>query len=146
MLRRPEGMKDVEYGKFMRYCTEFFVASDKLWRKDHRGEHKLVVTQSKRIFILNSAHNNVGHHGYFATNALISQRYWWPFMGNDIAWFVKTCRLCQLRQTQNVLIPPTALLKELTSTSGRRYSRQQMENNRNGRRSSTQCFGQTELQ
>ena len=106
-LRRPEGMKDVEYGKFMRYCTEFFVASDKLWRKDHRGEHKLVVTQSKRIFILNSAHNDVGHHGYFATNALISQRYWWPFMGNDIAWFVKTCRLCQLRKTQNVLIPPT---------------------------------------
>jgi hypothetical protein len=27
-------------------------------------------------------------------------------MGNDIAWFVKTCRLCQLRKTQNVLIPP----------------------------------------
>jgi hypothetical protein len=106
-LRRPEGMENVEYAKFMRYCTEFFIASDKLWRKDHRGEHKLVVAQSRRIFILNSAHNDVGHHGYFATNALISQRYWWPFMGNDIAWFVKTCRLCQLRKTQNVLIPPT---------------------------------------
>jgi len=35
MLRRPEGMEDVEYGKFMRYCMEFFIASDKLWRKDH---------------------------------------------------------------------------------------------------------------
>ena len=106
-LRRPEGMEDVEYGKFMRYCTEFFIASDKLWRKDHRGEHKLVVAQSRQIFILNLAHNDVGHHGYFTTNALISQRYWWPFMGNDIAWFVKTCQLCQLRKTQNVLIPPT---------------------------------------
>src|SRR5258705_8855186 len=28
-------------------------------------------------------------------------------MRADIAWFIKTCRLCQLRQTRNVLIPPT---------------------------------------
>lgn len=58
------------------------------------------------MFILASAHDDVGHHGYFATNAHISLRYWWPFMGNDIAWFVKTCHLCQTRKTQNVLIPP----------------------------------------
>src|SRR5882672_2961686 len=29
------------------------------------------------------------------------------FMGNDIAWFIKTCNICQMRKTQNVLIPPT---------------------------------------
>jgi hypothetical protein len=28
-------------------------------------------------------------------------------MSDDISWFVKTCHLCQLRNTQNVLIPPT---------------------------------------
>ena len=28
-------------------------------------------------------------------------------MRADIAWFIRTCRLCQLRQTRNVLIPPT---------------------------------------
>ncbi len=104
-LVRPSNMKDSEYETFLKYCTEFFVAAKKLWRKDHRGEHKLVVAPAKRLFILNSAHNDVGHHGYFATNAIIQQRYWWPFMGNDIAWFVKTCRLCQIRKTQNVLIP-----------------------------------------
>ena len=27
-------------------------------------------------------------------------------MRGDIAWFIRTCRLCQLRQTRNVLIPP----------------------------------------
>jgi hypothetical protein len=27
-------------------------------------------------------------------------------MGNDIAWFVKTCHLCQLRKIQNALISP----------------------------------------
>lgn len=28
-------------------------------------------------------------------------------MGNDIAWLIKTCHICQSRRTQNVLIPPT---------------------------------------
>ncbi|KDR81133.1 hypothetical protein GALMADRAFT_35229, partial [Galerina marginata CBS 339.88] len=56
---------------------------------------------------ISTAHNEVGHHGYFATNALITERYWWPFMGFDISWFIRTCHLCQLRRTQNVLIPPT---------------------------------------
>ena len=28
-------------------------------------------------------------------------------MSQDLAWFVRTCHLCQLRKTQQVLIPPT---------------------------------------
>jgi hypothetical protein len=105
-LQRPVDVTDTEYEAFLRYCTEFFVDSDRLWRKDRKGEHKLVVSQDRRIFILASAHDDTGHHGYFATHAHISLRYWWPFMGNDIAWFVKTCHICQTRKTQNVLIPP----------------------------------------
>ncbi len=105
-LERPANLSESEYATFLRYCVEFFIASKKLWKKDHKGEHKLVVSPSRRLFILAAAHDDVGHHGYFATNALISQRYWWPFMSNDIQWFIKTCRLCQLRKTQNVLIPP----------------------------------------
>jgi hypothetical protein len=31
-------------------------------------------------------------------------------MGNDIAWFIKTCHLCQVRKTQNVLIPPVVAI------------------------------------
>ena len=106
-LLRPESMSDGEYETFLRYCTEFFISADRLWRKDHKGEHKLVVSQDRRLFILTSAHDDTGHHGFFATNALITLRYWWPFMGNDIAWFVKTCQICQMRKTQNLLIPPT---------------------------------------
>ena len=106
-LERPDDTDDAEYETFLRYCTEFFVSADCLWRKDKKGEHKLVVSQDRRLFILTTAHDDTGHHGYFATHALISLRYWWPFMGNDIAWFVKTCHICQTRRTQNVLIPPT---------------------------------------
>jgi hypothetical protein len=109
-LQRPPDMSDSEYTTFIRYCTEFFIHSERLWRKNSQGEHKIVVPTTRRLFIISSAHDDVGHHGFFATNALISERYWWPFMSSDIAWYVRTCHLCQVRRTQNVLIPPTVAI------------------------------------
>ena len=80
---------------------------DRLWRKDQKGNHKVVVAEGRRLFLLAAAHNDVGHHRFYATNALLTEQYWWPMMLQDIAWFVRTCHLCQLRKTQQVLIPPT---------------------------------------
>ena len=93
-LDRLKDITDDEYKTFMRYCTEFFLAGedDRLWRKDLRGAHKIVIPQERRLFLISSAHNDVGHHGFYATNALLAERYWWPAMGQDIAWFVKTCQ------------------------------------------------------
>ena len=104
-LQRPENLTDSEYKTFMRYCTEFFVSENRLWRKDPKG-HKVVIFRDRRLFLISTAHNDVGHHGFFATHALISERYWWPHMSQDIAWFIRTCHMCQIRKTQQVLIPP----------------------------------------
>ncbi len=109
-LKRPEDMSDADYATFIRYCTEFFISQDKLWRKDAHGRHKLVIPTHRRLFIIASAHNDVGHHGFYATNSLITERFWWPFMAFDISWFVRTCHICQLRRTQNVRIPPTVAI------------------------------------
>jgi Integrase zinc binding domain/RNase H-like domain found in reverse transcriptase len=111
-LEKPHNAReysDSDYKTFMRYCTEFFTIGDdeRLWRKDPKGNHKVVVAEDRRLFLLVSAHNDVGHHGFYATHALLAERYWWPMMSQDIAWFVRTCHLCQLRKTQHVLIPPT---------------------------------------
>ena len=106
-LERPESMTDPEYKTFMRYCTEFFVFNHRLWRKDAKGQHKMVIPQDRRLFLITSAHNDVGHHGFFATNSLLTERYWWPNMAQDTAWFILTCHLCQLRKTQQIVIPPT---------------------------------------
>ena len=106
-LVRPSNMSDADYAAFVRYCLSFFVQSDKLWRKDPQGCHRLVAFPVSRWSILRSAHDDVGHKGFYATNALIALRFWWPHMRADIAWFIRTCRLCQLRQIRNVLIPPT---------------------------------------
>ena len=104
-LKQPDNLTDAEYKTFIRHCTKFFIANDRLWRKDPKG-HKMVIFQNRRLFIINSAHNDTGHHGFFATNALIAERYWWPHMAQDIAWFILTCHICQVRKTQQVLIPP----------------------------------------
>src|ERR1700683_1307222 len=85
----------------------FFVKSNKLWRKDPQGSYKVVAWQESCLSILHSAHNDVVHEGFYTTNMLIALQFWWPHMHADIAWFIRTCWLCQLCQTQNILIVPT---------------------------------------
>ena len=105
-LARPPGLTDAAYTAFIKYCTQFFVDGDRLWKKDPKGAHKLVVFAPKRLAILRQAHDDVGHRGRFATQQLIAERFWWPFLREDVAWYVRTCHLCQVRQTRQVLIPP----------------------------------------
>ena len=105
-LTRPDNVSDSDYASFIRFAMKFFLRDGKLWRKDSSGCHKLVATPSSRYAVLVAAHDDVAHKGFYATHELIFQRFWWPAMRADIAWFVRTCRPCQLRQTRNVLIPP----------------------------------------
>ena len=72
-LHQLDGMLDPEYKMFMWYCTEFFIYSGKLWRKDPKGQHKMVIAKERRMFLITLAHNNIGHHRFYATNALLSE-------------------------------------------------------------------------
>jgi hypothetical protein len=106
-LERPDSISDQEYALTIRYASAFFASGSALWKRDTRGAHRRVIYHDSRIEAMMAAHNDTGHRGFYATNALISQRYWWPYMGRDIAWFIKTCHLCQIRQTKQIAIPPT---------------------------------------
>jgi len=106
-LIRPHDLDDAQYATFIRYCTEFFLDGLTLWRKDSQGAHKLVPHRSSRFDIMKQVHDDIGHKAIYTTRATIATRFWWPNMGFDIAWYIRTCHLCQVRQTRNVLIPPT---------------------------------------
>jgi hypothetical protein len=106
-MAQPSNLSDSEYATFMRYCTEFFLDSGRLWRKDSHSAHKIVPILESRLEIIRAAHNDIGHKMIFATKSLIALRFWWLNMKADIAWYIHTCHLCQLRQTRNLLIPPT---------------------------------------
>ena len=99
-------MTDAEYKTFVKYCMEFYLAGEQLWRKDRQSQHKLVVPTHRRLFILMSAHDDIGHKGFFPTRALLVERFWWPHMADDISWWILTCHVCQLRQTRKIVIPP----------------------------------------
>jgi hypothetical protein len=105
-LKRPAHLSDPEYKTFLRYCVEFFIDEDQLWRKDSQGAHKLVAPLEIRVKIMADAHDNIGHKSFYATCAIIFECFWWPHMQSDIHWFVRTCHNCQLRQTCQLLIPP----------------------------------------
>ncbi len=106
-LQQLLSMKDNKYAKFVRYCMRFFVNDKRLWRQHPTGAHKLVVPVDQRFAIMQGCHDEIGHKGFFATHALILERFWWPHMHPDIQWYVRTCHLCQQRQLRQVRIPPT---------------------------------------
>jgi hypothetical protein len=53
----------------------FFVSSDRLWRKDSQGEHKLVAKKMEQLAIMWEVHDNIGHKQFFATQAALLQQF-----------------------------------------------------------------------
>ena len=42
----------------------------------------------------------------FLTHHTLTDRFWWPGIDRDVAWFIKTCHECQIHSTQHIHIPP----------------------------------------
>ena len=108
-MQRPDNITNATYTALIRYSMRFFVKDGRLWKKDAQGHHKVVIDPSKQLPMLAAAHDKLGHHGDYATRSHLTNRFWWPDMLADIAWFIKTCHVCQLRQTRNILIPPVVV-------------------------------------
>ena len=45
------------------------------------------------MYMLQAAHDALGHRGAFTT---IEERFWWPDLEEDI--YIKTCHACQVQQ------------------------------------------------
>ena len=76
-------------------------------RKTHHGIPQLVLPPERCYSVIQTAHDDLGHKGFFSVRHQIQTRFWWPAMNNDIHWFLKTCHQCQLCQFTKILIPPT---------------------------------------
>ena len=106
-MKRPGDMSDKQYKNFIRYATQFFVdKKGRLYRKGPDAAHKLVISKEHRMYMLRASHDSLGHRGIFATKHLIGLRFWWPEFERDVAWYVRTCHLCQIRQKELLRIPP----------------------------------------
>ncbi|PIL22990.1 hypothetical protein GSI_14297 [Ganoderma sinense ZZ0214-1] len=105
--KRPAGLDERQWIAFYKYATLFMLDSaGKLWRRKEGGAHRLVIPEERRPSILVEMHDRTGHRGLFATRAFVCDRFWWPQMGSDIDWYVRTCHMCQIRQVVRIHIPP----------------------------------------
>lgn len=106
-LQRPTGMHDNDYAPFVKYSQHFVLRENRLWRKDNHGKHQLVLEPHRRLSVIRQAHDEIGHRGVYSTHAHLIERFWWPAIQEDVKWYIETCHLCQVRQSRNLLIPPT---------------------------------------
>lgn len=104
---KPARLKDTQVPSFIRRALDFFIRDGKLWRKDPQGRHKLYILLPRRFSLLRQAHDELGHKGIYTTRTRLLERFWWPQLGRDVQWYVKTCHDCQIRSTQKLHIPPT---------------------------------------
>ena len=90
----------------MHYAASFFLHGSVLWHRNEHGAHQRILNPDRHWDALVAAHDQSHHKGFYVTRALLQERIWWPRLANDLSWFIKSCHLCQIRQTCNVLIPP----------------------------------------
>lgn len=106
-LRHPEGLKGKELERFIRYAVEFFVMDSRLFKRSRQKKHQLYVLPPRRLSLLREAHDDLGHKGVFSVSQRLLTRFWWPYLIEDVKWFVQSCHECQVRNTMRVHIPPT---------------------------------------
>jgi hypothetical protein len=106
-MTRPEGMNDKKFKRFIKFSRQFFANKEHLlYKRGKEGMHRLFVEQEHRMFMMRATHNSLGHRGVFSTRSLLELRFWWPEMERDIAWFVRTCEVCQKRDKALHRTPP----------------------------------------
>ena len=61
-VKRPEGLMDKQYPSFTRFAKGFFVDKEnRLYRRSTDSCHKLVVDKSHRMYMMQAAHDSLGH-------------------------------------------------------------------------------------
>ncbi|QRV83345.1 Retrotransposable element Tf2 protein [Ceratobasidium sp. AG-Ba] len=84
------------------------------WKEDLLWyEGRIVIPENKeiRLAILEMHHDNpiAGHQGQARTLELISRRYYWPAMKQQVNRFVETCEICQRSKGHKQYAPPKPL-------------------------------------
>lgn len=102
--------EDKDYKRFKNMFMYFFLKSsegaDLLFRQRKAHVPQRVITDhSQRNHLIAGAHNICGHRSCNQTFKYLWDRYWWPNMYDDIAWFIRSCNSCQMHSRMHPIIP-----------------------------------------
>jgi hypothetical protein len=80
----------------------FFYRDDLLFKRDHilgQSFDRLVLPECRRNQVLKLAHDTCGAHmGVRNTKERIRYSFFWPTIASDVKTYVRTCKVCALRQ------------------------------------------------
>jgi hypothetical protein len=93
-----QGLSDSDFCKFMQYSSRFFFSNGKLCCHDTHRRHKIAVLKEKRYELLKEVYDILGHKKIYAMQMQLLEQFWWPFLDQDVKWFVQTCHQCQVCQ------------------------------------------------
>jgi len=96
----PDRCQDqLEHKSFIRKTKNFFLHDeDRLWKIKSNGKvpRLVIINVDHCLALIAEAHNDVGHRGHDATCKTLSEHFFWPNMYDEIAYFVRSCNICQL--------------------------------------------------
>ncbi|GBE89882.1 polyprotein [Sparassis crispa] len=88
-------------------CAQCYMWHDaRLWHLSIKEQPQLVITDKKRrTEIVEQAHNLCRHRGCDSTYKKLADRYYWPNLYDDVAWFIRSCNACQYRVKSRPIVP-----------------------------------------
>lgn len=100
-----------EQKAFIKMSKRYFLYEKKLWLNLVKGKLLRLVVESKerQVELVAEAHNEAGHRGQDAMYKTLSDRFYWPNLYNNVAYFMHSCNICQLqsRTRPKVALSPT---------------------------------------
>jgi hypothetical protein len=103
----PRCANNTETKKFLKQAQQFIHHDNRLWKLGEKGKvPRLMVTDiARRQSLIAEAHNEVGHRGQDATYKHLWDRFYWPNLYDDVAFFIISCIICQLQSARRPKIP-----------------------------------------
>ncbi len=96
---RDHVLRDVKFNDCVLFCS--------FWQ----GINRPVVPNNLRFSVFRKLHD-ISHPGKLTTFRLISRRYFWPRMKNDIRKWVQACHGCQRAKITKHTVSPTGEFKD----------------------------------
>ena len=104
----PDRCQDqIMHKSFIRKTKNYFLHDgDRLWKIESKGKvpRSVIIDVDRRSALIAEAHNDVGHRGCDATYKTLSERFFWPNMYDEIAYFVRSCNIFQLRSKTRPIV------------------------------------------
>jgi hypothetical protein len=103
----PKEVEERDRKRIMPKIRNYFLSQGRMYKRRADGRHQRVIGSGDRYSLMEQAHTELGHKGFYAVRHMLTERVWWPSISKDLKWYLGTCHACQIYNPFQVHIPPT---------------------------------------